>query len=319
MSEEGGSAVAMVLAAGRGRRMAPLSNVLPKPALPLLGRRLVGWAMEQAAVAGADTVVINAWHLAARLEEAVAEEAHRVRRVSVSREPELMGGVGGLALARDCALLDGDGPLLVLNGDVVFRLDLDPVLARHRNSDDLVTLALLPHLDPTAWSRVLLDGTGRVERIIEPGKPAAGEVPLLYTGAMVVSREALVALPAGPGEIADLLWAPALGAGRLGGAVVSGYWREVGTPEAYRAEAVRQLGEGSWRHPEATVSPAAKLVRSVAGRGAHIEEGARVIDSIVAEGAVVGAEASVIGSVLMGRVEAAPREYLAGAVRAAAG
>ncbi|MCG6964413.1 MAG: NDP-sugar synthase [Acidobacteria bacterium] len=310
---------AMVLAAGRGRRLAPLSEVLPKPALPLLGRRLVGWAMAQAAAAGAESVVVNAWHLAERLEEAVAEEAHRVPRVALSREPQLMGGAGGLALARDRGLLDGAGPLLVLNGDVVFRLDLEPVLARHRESDDLVTLALLPHLDPTAWSRVLLDASGRVERICEPGAPATGEVPLLYTGVMVMSREALATLPSAPGEIGDLLWAPAKAVGRFGGVVVSGYWREVGTPEAYRAETVRQLGDQSWCHPEATVAPAATLDRCMVGRSARIEPGAQVAESVVVEGAVVGTGARVIGSILMGRVEAGPGEHLTGVVRAAAG
>lgn len=299
--------------------MAPLSTVLPKPALPLLGRRLVGWAMAQAAAAGAESVVVNAWHLVQRLEEAVAEEAHRVHRVAVSREPELMGGAGGLALARERGLLDGDGPLLVLNGDGVFRLDLDPVFSRHRESDDLVTLALLPHLDPTEWSRVLLDESGRVEHVYEPGAPAPGEVPLLYTGVMLVSREAVATLPAEPGEIGDLLWAPARAAGRLGGVIVSGYWREVGTPEAYRAETVRQLGDESWIHPQAVVAPEATLVRSMAGRGAHIAVGARVIESVVAEGATVGAGAQVTGSVLMGRVDAPPSEHLIGAVRAAPG
>jgi mannose-1-phosphate guanylyltransferase len=296
----------MVLAAGRGERMRPLSDVLPKPALPLPDGPLVGWAARLARDAGAGRVVVNTWHLAERLEATLLQLELGGVDVVQSPEEHLMGGAGGLALARDRGLLQGEKPVLVVNGDCVSQLDLTSLVNHHVASEELVTLALLPHLDPTRWSRVILDRQSRVERIAAPGVPDRGEVPLLYPGVMLVSAEALAALPSAEGEVDRELWQPALAAGRLGGVVVSGHWREVGTPSAY-LEAVLLCLEGrSYLHPEAWVADGASLIRAMIGRGVRVEDGAEVEDSVVAEGAVVGRGARVQRSVLLGRVEVAP-------------
>ena len=309
--------VAMVLAAGRGRRMRPLSDVLPKPALPVLDRPVVRWALEQAAAAGVGRVVVNTWHLAPLMESAVEEGVPPGLDVSFSREPELMGGAGGLALARDRGLLGREGPVLVINGDGLVDLDLGPLLERHRSAGDLVTLALLPHPEPTRWSRVLLDGRGAVERILPPGHPGRGETPRLYPGVMLVARRALEALPSGPGETGELLWSPALERGRLGGAEVAGRWAEVGTPGDYLRVVLEALPARGWIHPSAVVEPGAVVERSMVGPGVRLETGARLVRSVAGHGAVVRRGATVVESVLLGAVEAGPGELLEGETRAA--
>ncbi len=288
----------MVLAAGRGRRLRPISDLVPKPALRLLDRRLVGWALAQAAEAGADRVVANIWHLPSLMVEALAEEAHRVPELVTSPEQVLMGGAGGIALARERGLLDGDGPLLVLNGDGVFHFDLAPVFARHSAAGDLVTMGLLPHLDPERWARVHLDSHGAVAEIVAPGPPAAGEVPFLYPGVMLVDRELVDALAAEPGEVAERVWAPARAAGRFGGAVIAGHWREVGTPRDYLAAMLA-------------------VIRSMVGPGADVDEGALLARSIVTGGARVGRGARILGSVVLGAVEVPPGETVNHEVRVA--
>ena len=148
---------AMVLAAGRGERMQPLTTALPKPALPLPGGPVVASAIRLAAEAGATRIVVNVYHLAERMAAAVASIGIEGIEIDLSYEQELMGTAGGLALARDRGLLGDEGAVLVINGDGVLGLELQNLAERHRSGNDLVTLALLPHLDPARWSRVTLD------------------------------------------------------------------------------------------------------------------------------------------------------------------
>jgi NDP-sugar pyrophosphorylase family protein len=297
-------AAAMVLAAGRGQRMRPLSDVVPKPALPLPGGPLMGWSIRLVCGLGTSRVVVNGWHLAHRVARVAAEAVGPYEGVelAVSRENELMGTAGGIALARDRGLLGDDGPVVVANGDVVQALDLAPVLERHDSGVDDVTLALLPHLDPLRWSRVEVDPVGRVTTLRPPGPPTTTEVPLLYPGVMVVSRSALDRLPSGPGETPERLWAPARSEGRLGGVVVSGHWREVGTPEAYLETALALCCGRARADADAAVDPAARVANAFIGEGSRVEADAVVDSSVVAEGATVGRGAHVVRSVIFGRV-----------------
>lgn len=311
-------AAAMILAAGRGERMRPLSDAVPKPALPLPSGPVVASALRQAAACGVPRIAVNAWHLADRLENAVRSAAPPDAAVDVCREPVLLGGAGGLANARDRGLLGRDGPVVAVNGDILLRLDLEPLLERAARSDDLVTLALIPHLDPDRWARVGIDPDGRVTGFHPAGTTGACELPLLYPGAMVLSRAALDALPAGPGGIVDRLWRPALERRRLGGVVVTGHWREVGTPQDYLQAALARLDGRTVVDPVARVDRTAAVGAAWIGPGAVVAAGAVVGDSVVTHGARVGRAARVFGAVLLGPVEVAAGETATGVYRAAA-
>lgn len=291
--------------------MEPLTQVLPKPALPILDRPLVAWAVDQAMAAGVARVAVNTWHLAERMEEEL-EQLRTPVRMAVSREHELMDTAGGLALARERGILGTDGPVLVVNGDCLYGLILDQLLESHVSHGDEVTLALLPHLNPERWARVNLDADGWVRAIHPPGAPAEGEVPLLYPGVMVVSRDALASLPVEPGGIPDRLWQPAMERGRLGGVVVTGHWREVGTPAAYLEAVLKRLGEQGWVSPDARVAAGATVGRCMIGAGAAVDDGAVVAESILAEGAIVGSGARIIRSVVLGDVDVRPGETVTG-------
>ena len=308
---------AMVFAAGRGERMQPLSNAVPKPALPTPSGPVVCSPIRLAANTGCRHIAVNVWHLADPMEAAVAGCADNHTETVCCREPELMGTAGGLALARDRGLLGSEGPVLVLNGDGALHLSLGPLIQRFSTSDDLVSLGLLPHLNPGRWSRVTLDGQGVVGQILPPGPPAPGEVPLLYPGVMVVSRQALNALETSPHGVAEGLWAPARSAGRFGGAIVTGHWREVGTPADYLETVLHQLHGSAVIDPSAEVEPGAALGSTYVGPGARIEAGAVIGEAVVANGAVVHRGARVIRSVLMGAVEAFEGESVVDEFRAA--
>jgi len=273
--------------------------------------------MRLATDAGCRHIAVNVWHLADLMEAALSGCVDNHTETVCCREPELMGTAGGLALARDQGLLGSEGPVLVLNGDGVLHLSLKSLIHRFATSGDLVTLGLLPHLDPGRWSRVTLDGRGRVDQILPPGQPAPGEVPLLYPGVMVVSRQALNALDTSPHGVAEGLWAPARSAGRFGGAVVTGHWREVGTPTDYLETVLHQLHGSAVIDLSAEVDPGASLGSAYIGPGARIEAGAVIGEAVVASGAVVHRGARVIRSVLMGAVEAGEGESVVDEYRAA--
>lgn len=308
-------AAAMVLAAGRGERMRPLSWVLPKPALPMAHGPVIASALRLAAATQPRRVVVNTFHLAEAMEERLAE-TDLAAVIAISRETELMDTAGGLALARERGLLGDRGPVLVINGDGLLNLDLRPLYDRMKNTDDLVSLALLPHLDPHHWSRVLLDSDGAVQRIEKPGSPEPGEVPFLYPGVMLVSREALSSLPPVPGSIPDCLWGPTMAERRLSGVVVSGHWREVGTPSDYLEATLSRLNGGDAIHSSADVHKSASIGSALIGRGVRIAEGAVIGEAVIAEGATVSRNARVLRSVLMGNTTAAPGEVIIDEYRA---
>jgi mannose-1-phosphate guanylyltransferase len=313
-----GFKTAMILAAGLGERMKPLTSVLPKPALPMPDGPVVGSALRLAASAGATRIVVNVSHLAEHMAEAVAEVTLSGAEVALSFEDELMGTAGGLALARDRGLLGLEGSVLVINGDGALGLDLEGFADHHLARRELVTLALLPHLDPERWSRVVLDGDERVKGIHPPGRPDPLEVPFVYPGVMAVHRDALDALPATPGEIPAALWWPALTRQKLGGRVVAGHWREVGTPADYLEVMLLRLADSTWIDPSAKVSTGASIRNSFVGRDAVVSDRAVIEEAVVAEDALVGKGARVKRSVLLGAVEVAANENVVGEFRAVA-
>jgi mannose-1-phosphate guanylyltransferase len=307
---------AMILAAGRGERMLPLTTVLPKPALPLPDGPVVASAVRLAAEVGATRIVVNVCHLADRMAAAIAAIRIDGIEIDLSYEHELMGTAGGLALARDHGLLGDEGAVLVINGDGVFGLDLQNLATRHGAGTDHVTLALLPHPDPTRWSRVTLDPDGRVVAIRPPGSPGNLEVPFLYPGVMAVSRKALDALPTHTGGVPATLWEPARVGRRLGGVVVTGHWREVGTPNDYLAVMGARLAGTTVIESSAEVSSEATVLSSFIGPGAIVAGGAVVEASVVSEGAIVGERALVSRSLLVGEVRVEAEERIIDGIRA---
>jgi NDP-sugar pyrophosphorylase family protein len=228
-----------------------------------------------------------------------------------------MGTAGGLALARDRGLLGSGGSVLVINGDGILNLRLDPLFERHIRSREEVTLALLPHLDPGRWTRVLLDDRGKVRELRPPGPVERSEVPLLYPGVMAIARRALDRLDARPGDLPERLWTPARGSGELGGAVVPGHWREVGSPRDYLEVALTLTGESPAIDGTAEIHPGARLGRALVGRGVRIEAGAVVGDAVLGEGVLVRCGARVVRSVLLGPIEVEAGEDVVDEFRAA--
>ena len=209
----------MLLAAGRGERMRPLTDHTPKPLLPVAGKPLIVWHLERLASAGFRDVVINHAHLGDQIEALLDDGAAWGLSISYSAEPPgALETAGGIVQALP---LLGDEPFLVINSDIWCDWDVGrahSALAAH----DLAHLVLVPNPGHNAKGDFAL-ADGRIA--------SEGESRLTFAGIGVYRCELFTGLEAGkPAKLAPLL-RTAMGENRVGGELHSGRWVDVGTPE----------------------------------------------------------------------------------------
>lgn len=216
----------MILAAGLGERMRPLTDHTPKPLLQAGGKPLIVWQIERLKAAGFTHLVINHAHLGQKLEDVLGDGRRLGVEIAWSREPEPLETAGGIATALPRL---GDGPFIVTNGDVYADYDyarLAPVLEdMARNPSRLAHLVLVnnpPHHPQGDF--VLSDG-----RVAEPPTHAMGR--LTFSGIGCYRPELFAAIPPlTKAKLAPLLRA-AMARGQVSGEHFSGRWEDVGTPE----------------------------------------------------------------------------------------
>ena len=220
---------ATVLCAGRGERMHPLTRYTPKPLLSVAGAPLLDRHLSAIAKTGITDVVINLHHLGGQIRSYVGDGSRFGLEVSYTMEPRLLETAGGIANA----LLQrggGEDPFLVVSGDVYTDMDLTPVVSsgdRLMMSSDLPMMASLvlvanpPHHPEGDF------GLDRENRLTTTGDCHT------YSGIGIFSPALFVNSPDEPAPLRDLLF-PAVRERRLTGALYSGVWEDVGTPERLR-------------------------------------------------------------------------------------
>jgi mannose-1-phosphate guanylyltransferase len=271
-----GDLAAMVLCAGLGTRLRPLTARVPKPAVPVGGVPLVRWTMALLAGAGVRRVAVNVHHLPDAMEAAAAAAAGALGLpLAVSREPVIAGTGGALREAR--AALTGADAIVLFNGDVLFDVDLSAALAAHRATGALATMVLLPMPAGASYAAVEVDASGAVRRIAGKfGPGGAGLTAWHFSGVHVLSPELLARVPAEPFE-ADVnrhVYPPLMASGAIRGFVASGAWDDLGTPARYLA-ANRALLSGAF--PRARFAGADPLAGAAAlAPGVHVAPGAVV-------------------------------------------
>jgi len=241
---------ALVLSAGYGERLRPLTNTIPKPLLEVGGRPLIEYALLMIKSAGITEVAINVHHLAQRIEGALGDGRSRGLSITYSPEAVLMGTGGPLLALRDYFAND---PFVILNSDTIMDLDLARVIAQHRGHGGLATLVLRGSRKPDAYSRIEIDAAARIRRmrLLKGGAPGAFDdypraldpaiaatlKPYMYCGLMICEPAALTALPqAAPFSLVGDLLAPRLVQGSaLFGYVHEGFFRTVDDLKSYEA------------------------------------------------------------------------------------
>jgi mannose-1-phosphate guanylyltransferase len=232
---------AFLLAAGLGTRLRPLTEHMPKCLLPVDGRSLIDIWLDALHRAGIDEVLVNLHHLPELVDDHLAARTSRgvgpeVRTVF---EPELLGSAGTLRANR--AWVEGEEFFLAINADNLTDFDLRILMAAHRPRGVLATLALFKSPVPSACGIVELGPDGLVAGFVE--KPPAPVGDLANAGMYAFDPSALDLLDGvGGAASVDIGYhlLPLL-VGRAGGVLVEGYFRDIGTGEAY------ELAQTEWR------------------------------------------------------------------------
>jgi MurNAc alpha-1-phosphate uridylyltransferase len=209
---------AMLLAAGRGERLRPLTDTLPKALVEAGGKPLIAWHLERLASAGFREAVVNLAHLGEAIAQRIGDGARFNLRVSYSREPERLETAGGIANALP---LLGPDPFLLVNADVYCEIDFAP-LARADLGERLAHLVLVPN----PRHRTAGDFSLREGLVGGDGAPR-----YTYAGIAVMSPELVRGVRRGEkAPLAPLLY-EAAARGRIGGELYEGSWHDVGTLE----------------------------------------------------------------------------------------
>lgn len=232
---------AMVLAAGLGKRMRPITATTPKPLVEVGGKALIDHGLEKLAAAGVETAVVNVHWLADLVEVHVAKCA-RPRIVCSDEREELLETGGGIAKALPHL---GTAPFFLINSDSFWIEGYRPNLDLLADRWDPETMDVLLMLAPTVGSigydgpgDFTMDDTGRLFRRAE-----RRIAPFVYSGAAILRPELFVDLPKGAFSL-NLIFDRALEAGRLFGQRMNGMWLHVGTPRAIR-EAEAAIAESA--------------------------------------------------------------------------
>ncbi len=222
----------MILAAGVGERMRPLTTHTPKPLLPVAGIPLIEHHIRRLALAGVSELVINVSHLGEQIMDYCGDGSAWGVSIAYSPEDAPLETAGGISKALP---LLGDAPFLVVNGDIWSDYPFARLAAYSLRPDECAHLVMVGnppqhpagdfHLDDNGWVRVLA--------------PAA--VGWTYAGVGMYTTAFFAGIPAAKIPLRPLLDA-AIGQGRLGGELYRGQWQDVGTPERLRELDARLRG-----------------------------------------------------------------------------
>ncbi|MBS4095750.1 MAG: nucleotidyltransferase family protein [Sulfuricella sp.] len=218
----------MILAAGRGERMRPLTDHTPKPLLEAGGKPLIVWHIERLQRAGFTDIVINHAHLGRMIEDCLGDGSRFGVNIRYSPEVEALETAGGIANALP---LLGDGPFLVVNGDVYCDIDFAAVELGESQS----ALLVLVDNPPQHPGGDFVLNNGKVQ--------GEGERKLTFSGVGIYRPHLFAGIPRGAkAKLAPLL-REQMALGKVGGIHHRGRWEDVGTPERLRCldEELRNL------------------------------------------------------------------------------
>jgi N-acetyl-alpha-D-muramate 1-phosphate uridylyltransferase len=225
---------AMVMAAGLGKRMRPLTVSRPKPLIEVAGKPLIDHVFDRLSAAGVERAVVNVHYLADQLEAHLRARVKGMDLLISDERKQLLETGGGLVQARDML---GDAPFLCVNSDNLWvdgPSDAIRLLAAQWDDAKMDALLLLVPLARATChggqGDFRLDAFGRITERRKPGRLA----PFVFTGIQILSPRVIRDWPEGPFST-NLFWNRAIDAGRLWGAVHQGLWFDVGSPKAIRA------------------------------------------------------------------------------------
>jgi NDP-sugar pyrophosphorylase family protein len=302
---------AMILSAGYGTRLWPLTEDRTKPAIPILGKPLVGYVAEYLSRYGCDEIVVNLHHRPESVRKALGDGSRFGVKLHYVEEPVILGTSGALDNAR--TLLDGDTFVLV-NGKIITDIDLNAALDTHRRAKAIATLVLLPNAACEKFSIVdcadgFLKGFG--------GIPARGDFsdvnpPLMFTGIQILEPKIFDYIPRGvfSHSTTDVYPQAIANRERVAVHVANGRWYELSTIQRYLDISLQLLAEKGKNFTTGAgceISATAELEQSILWDNVVLESGARVRRAVLGDnvkiraGEIVEDAAVVRASLVQGK------------------
>jgi len=232
---------ALVLAAGLGTRLRPLTDVCAKPAIPVGGQPLIRRIVRWLAAHDVNDLVVNLHYLPHTLTAVLGDGSDLSVRVRYSWEqPQILGSAGGPRHALD---IIGDDTFIIVNGDTLTDLNVHALIEAHRRANPLVTLALVANREPEKYGGAIMKDDGTVTGFVPRGAAARGSFH--FIGVQMVHAEAFRPLPAGqPAQSIGGLYDRLIAArpGSIRGFVSDAAFWDIGTPEDH-ARTSAELGK----------------------------------------------------------------------------
>jgi len=292
----------MILAAGYGERLWPLTCDRTKPALPVLGKPLVGYVAEYLAKYGVEDVIVNLHHQPESVRKALGDGSQFGVRLQYVHEPVILGTSGALDNARQ--LLEGD-TFVVVNGKLITDLDLRVALETHRQRKALATLVLLRNPKHERFSVVeTRDGlVSNFGGMPSPSKEPA-EAPLMFTGIHILESRIFEYIPRGvfSHSITDV-YLPAIAKGeRIAAHIARGMWYELSTLRRYldiSLALLHERGEDVYAGRGPSIDREAEVHEAVLWDKVTIEKGAHIHRAVLGDGVRIPANERVEDAVVV--------------------
>jgi mannose-1-phosphate guanylyltransferase len=290
---------ALVLTAGVGSRLRPLTHEIPKALLPVLGSPLVFRTLDCLRAIGCEEVVLNLHHLGDQISAAVGDQYDDMP-VRYSREVELLGTLGGIAAVKE--FLSDCDVALVVNGDSLCEWPLSGLIERHLEADCPATLFVTPHADAAAFGGVGVRGGDLVS--LPPDAVPDTAVARVFAGAHALRPDLIRGVEKGKPDLIPHLYRPLLVRGeRLAVYEASPPWHDLGTPARYLDAMIDWAGETGWSSHEVSIAQSATIERSVIEGVSRIADGAEIHQSLLLDGCSVGEGATLVRTIIGPGVE----------------
>ncbi|MEW6202895.1 MAG: NDP-sugar synthase [bacterium] len=307
---------AMLLCAGFGERMRPITNHIPKPLLPVVDRPAAEYLLDSLQRAGVSDVIINLHHLGGVIKKHFGNKYEDIN-ISYSEEPEILGPVGAIKKAE---WFFGDEPFIVVNGDIWIDLDFGDVIKFHTQTGCVLTMVVARRGDRRELYSIGYDDDGRVRQVWGEPKSEQEKLHLGINAGVYVYEPRLLKeyVPSGVfTELVSGLLMRLFEAGeKIGAYSYGGWWDDIGTPSAYlqlhrdillgKTPLPMQAGvrweKGNLHNGSAVISPSARVVSPCyIGHDCVIEEGAEIGPFVVlGGGSIVGAGSHLEDVVVIG-------------------
>jgi NDP-sugar pyrophosphorylase family protein len=224
---------AMILAAGLGTRLRPLTNNLPKPLLPLEEKPLIEYTLRLLRKYGLTDVIINLHYQGDKIVGALGDGSRWGMKIRYSEEPQILGTGGGI---KRMARFLSDEPFLVINSDILVEIQLDRLVENHQREKGAATLVLRDDPEVDSWGAVGIDPNHRIRQFLgKPGWTGEALAKRMFAGIHVMDPRVFSYIPdQGFSTIIDAYIEMLQQGERLLGHEFEDYWMDIGTPERYR-------------------------------------------------------------------------------------